>query len=508
MWISKFIKTKKVFFENKYVKFLQDRDFEPLQIADLFKSNPNAFSGGNLSSDKISYLEYLLNIEGIEDVEDRDGKLELNWMLQSRSFAGIMEFKIYKNKEGFYENKYVKFLQDRGLKPLQIADIFKSNPEAFSGGDLSSGKISYLEDILTIKGIEGVKDRDGKLELNWVIRNRSFQGIVDFKIYKNKEGFSENKYIKFLQDRDIEPLQIADLFKSNPRAFSMGDLSSDKISYLEDILTIKGIEGVEDRDGKLELNWVLQNKSFQGIVDFKIYKNKDGFFENKYVKFLQDRGFEPVQIADLFKSNPNAFSGGDFSSDKISYLEDILTIENIEGVEDRDGRLELNWVIQNRSFQSIVNFKIYKNKDGFFENKYVKFLQDRDFEPLQIADIFKSNPNAFSGSDLSSDKISYLEKYLGKGDQKKGKKKLDQIILKKGGFRALGLFDYNSHAQVKNRVIDFLENSMRFHQDQVIQIIEDHFSELFVEGLTEMTSEDYIERIIQKIPEICQKSLS
>ena len=115
---------------------------------------------------------------------------------------------------------------------------------------------------------------------------------------------------------------------------------------------------------------------------------------------------------------------------------------------------------------------------------------------------------AFSRGDLSSDKISYLEEYLGKGDQKKGKKKLDQIILKKGGFQALVLFDYNSHTQVKNRVIDFLENSMHFRQDQVIQIIEDHFSELFIEDLTEMTSEDYIERLIQKIPKICQKSLS
>ena len=49
---------------------------------------------------------------------------------------------------------------------------------------------------------------------------------------------------------------------------------------------------------------------------------------------------------------------------------------------------------------------------------------------------------------------------------------------------------------------------MHFRQDQVIQIIEDHFSELFIEDLTEMTSEDYTERLIQKIPKICQKSLS
>ena len=333
----------------------------------------------------------------------------------------------------------LNFYKDRDLEPVQIADLFKNNPNAFSGGDFSTDKISYLEDLLTIKNIEGVEDRDGKLELNWVIQNKSFQGIVDFSIHKNK-----NNHVEFLRTRGLTPVQIADLFKSSPTAFSRGAFSSDKISYLEDLLSIEGIEGVEDRDGKLELNWVIQNRGFQGIVDFSIHKNK-----NKHVEFLRERGLTPVQIADLFKSSPNAFSGGDFSTDKISYLEDILTIKNIEGVEDRDGRLELNWVIQNRSFQGIMDFKVYKNKEGFFENKYVKFLQDRDLEPLQIADLFKNNPMAFSRGDLSSDKISYLEEYLGKGDQKKGKKKLDQIILKKGGFQALVLFDYNSHTQVK-----------------------------------------------------------
>ena len=49
---------------------------------------------------------------------------------------------------------------------------------------------------------------------------------------------------------------------------------------------------------------------------------------------------------------------------------------------------------------------------------------------------------------------------------------------------------------------------MNFTQDQVIEIMENHFSELFVEELTEVTSKEYIEKLIKKVPEVCQKSLS
>ena len=520
--------------ENKYVKFLQERDLTPLQIANLFKSNPVAFSSGDLSTEKIAYLEQLLaveesmEIEGQVQVKRRDGKAELDWVIQNKTFAGIVNFKIYKNKEALPENKYVKFLQERGLTPLQIADIFKSDPSAFSRGDLSTEKITYLEQLLEVEEsveIEGqvqVKRRDGKAELDWVIQNRSFAGIVNFKIYKNKEGLFENKYVKFLQGRGLAPLQIADIFKSNPVAFSRGDLFDKKITYLEQLLEVEESVEIEDqvqvkrRDGKAELDWVMQNGGFAGVVDFKVYKNKEGLFENKYVKFLQERGLTPLQIADIFKSNPLAFSMGDLDlfDKKITYLEQLLAVEESVEIEDqkqvkrRDGKTELNWVIRNRSFQGIVNFKIYKNKENLPENKYVKFLQERGLTPLQIANIFTSDSRAFSMGNLSDDKITYLERYLGKDDRNKGKKKLDQIILKKGGFRALVLFDYNSHAQIKNRVINVLENGMHFSQDQVIEIMENHFSELFVEELTEMTSKEYIEKLMKKVPEVCQKSLS
>ena len=366
---------------------------------------------------------------------------------------------------------------------------------------MDADKITYLEALLEVEGADG-KMRDGVAELNWVIQHKSFQGVVDFKVYK-AGGVFENKYVRFLQDRGLSALQIADLFKSNPTVFSMGTLDADKIAYLEALLEVEGADG-KMRDGKVELNWILQNRSFSGIVSFKVSKTGE-VFENKYVKFLQDRGLSVLQIADLFKNNPRAFSKGDLDTDKITYLEELL---GVKGADDqvRDGEAELNWVIQHKSFAGIVSFKVVRSQEGF-ENRYVKFLQNRGFSPLQIADIFKSNPQAFSKGNLDASKIAYLERYLGKGNRETGKQKLDQIILKKGGFKALTRFDYNSDTQPANRVIDTLENSLHFSQDQVIQFMEEHFSELFVEKLIGETSEELLKRLTEKVSDICQKSL-
>ena len=470
-------------YENAYIEFLRGRGLSPEQIADLFKSSPLAFSIGDLSSAKFSYLERFLGING------RDGKTELDWVIQNRGFAGVVSFRVSKNAEGEYENTYIEFLRNRGFNMEQIADLFKNNPQAFSGGDMSTTKITYLEVLL------GVDGRDGKTELDWVIQNGSFAGILSFKVSKNAGDKYENAYVEFLRNRGISPEQIADLFKINSQAFSGGDMSTAKVTYLEELL------GVDGRDGKTELDWVIQNGGFAGIINFKIYKNTEGKYENAYIKFLRDRGFNPKQIADLFKNNPNAFLGDDMSVAKVTYLEKLL------GVDGRDGKTELDWVIQNGGFAGIINFKIYKNTEGKYENAYVKFLRDRELAPERIADIFKNNPSSFSVGNVSADKVAYLEKYLGKGDRNKGKKKLDQIILIKGGFKALALFEYRNNGQA-NRVIDFLENGMYFTQDQVIKVMEDHFSELFVEDLTEETSEDYLRRLMKKVPDICQESLS
>ena len=171
-----------------------------------------------------------------------------------------------------------------------MIEILSKNLQAISQSslDLFHRRTNWLEDFL------GRGDRNrGKKEIKRIVREKGSLNIIDsvnIKFNKETDEYeNETEFrVSFLRDRAVYDQEgIIELFISNPNAFSRGDLSSDKISYLEDILSIEGIEGVEDRDGRLELNWVIQNRSFQGIVDFKIYKNKEGFFENKYVKFLQ-----------------------------------------------------------------------------------------------------------------------------------------------------------------------------------------------------------------------------
>ena len=363
--------------------------------------------------------------------------------------------------------------------------------------DIFDRKVSWLE------GFIGRGDRHkGKQEIKRIVRKKkSLNIIVSVGIKLNrKTGEYENETafrVNFLTQRGgYDREEVIELFISNSKAFSTGSLSDDKITYLEDLL------GTGDRNGETELNWMIQNKGLQGIVQLKVYKNHTGQLTNNHIEFLKKRGLTPKQIADLFKANPQAFSMGDLSDDKITYLEKLL------GAGDRDGETELNWMIHNRSFEGIAHFKVHKNKEGQPTNKYVEFLKKRGLTPEQIADVFKGNSRAFSKGDLSDDKITYLEEYLGKGDKDKGKKKLNQIILKKGGFQTLALFDYNHNTQPANTVIDFLENDMHFNQDQVIKIMEDHFSKLFVEDLTKETSKEYVRRVIEKTPDICQGSLS
>ena len=298
-----------------------------------------------------------------------------------------------------------------------MTETLSKNLQAISNSNLElfNRKLSWLESFL------GRGDRTrGKEEIKSIVREKKSLNIIDsVNIRFNKETDeyeNETEFrMDFLRNRGIyDQEKLIDLFKNDPMAFSRGDLFDEKITYLEQLLAVEEsveIEGqvqVKRRDGKAELDWVIQNKGFAGIVKFKVYKNKEGLFENKYVKFLQERGLEPVQIADIFKSNSMAFSRGDLSDKKITYLEQLLEVEEsmeIEGqmqVKRRDGKAELDWVIQNRSFQGIVDSEIYKNREGLFENKYVKFLQERGLTPLQIADIFKSNPETFSRGDLSN----------------------------------------------------------------------------------------------------------
>ncbi len=384
-------------------------------------------------------------------------------------------------------------------KDLMI-EILSNNLQLISNNslDLFNRRVSWLEGFL------GKGDRNrGKDEIKEFVREKKSLNIirsVNIKINRKTDENETEFRVNFLRSRaGYNQEDVIDSFKKNPQAFLMGDLSTDKISYLEKLLGVKG------KNGREQLDWVIQNKSLQGIVNFKIYKNEEDLWENEYVKFLNERELSPENIADLFKSDPEAFSKGDLSADKITYLEELLEVDDKDG--KRDGKAQLGWVIKNRSFQGIVNFRVYKNREGLWENKSVKFLKNRGFTPLQIADLFKSDPQAFSRGDLSTDKITYLEEYLGKGDRNKGKKKLDQIILKRGGFKALSLFKYNNNTQVANRIIDFLENRLHFKQDQVIRLMENHFSEFFVGTLTEATSKEYIEKLMEKVPDMCAESL-
>ncbi len=476
-----------------------------------------------------SVLEALLFLDDLENKRDMETDIIVR-RLNSTSFFEITYAFFTSRLEVYTEyfgKSHIKKILDKTFAPFQrgevknirdmldavftyfdfgqdiMVEILSNNLQAISNSNLEvfNRRTAWLEDFL------GRGDR-GKNEIKSIVRRKKSLNIIDsvnMQINK-KTGEYENETefrVNFLASRGgYDQEEIIALFLSNPMAFSRGDLSTDKIDYLEKLL------GVSGRDGKAELDWVIQNKSFQSIVSFKIDKNKEGNFENEYVEFLKKREFNPEQIADLFKSDPRIFSVGDLSTDKITYLEELL------GVSGRDGKAEVNWMIQNGNFADIVNFRVYKNKEGKLENEYIEFLKKRELNPEQIADVFKYSPQAFSMSirirmsELFADKVAYLEDYLGKGDRDKGKKKLDQIILKEEGFRALVLFDYNKNADPPNRVIDFLENNLHFNQDQVIEIMEDYFSKLFTERSTLVTSKGYVQSLIEKAPNVCPESLS
>ena len=322
----------------------------------------------------------------------------------------------------------------------------------------------------------------------------------------------------------LESLILAEMVSRRNAPLWEERISTHAVSWTatEAILLLDDLENKWDMDPNLIIERLNSTSFFQNTTYTLFTSRLEVYTEHlgeSYVKGILNRTFTPFEtesrvnflrrgrdydqeqmIRFLVISNPETFSRNDLPTDKITYLEELLE------VDDRDGKLELDEALQSRNSAGISNFKVYKNEEGHLENEYVKFLRDRGFTPLQIADLFKSDPGAFCIGDLSNDKIIYLEEYLGKGDRNEGKKKLDQIILQKGGFRVLVLFEYNSNDQT-NAVIDFLENGLRLNQDQVIKIIEDYFLELFVIGLTEETSKRYIERLMERVPDICQQSL-
>ena len=142
----------------------------------------------------------------------------------------------------------------------------------------------------------------GKAKLKNIISNRGFAGIVDFKVYKNENGKLENARVKWLKDRFLSPDNIIKLIENNPMAFSSGDLSEEKIIYLEQYLGKGNMEA-----GWVKLNDIIKNGGLIGIVKLKVYKNKNGKLENAREVWLRGRGLSQDKIIELIASNPLNF---------------------------------------------------------------------------------------------------------------------------------------------------------------------------------------------------------
>ena len=360
----------------------------------ILKSNLSAVAKASSRLDRLKQnLDYLEDYLGKGDREK--GRSKLNDIIRRGSFIGIVDFKVSKRND-VYENTRVKWLEDRGLSQDEVIKLIESNPQAFSSGDLSQEKIDYLENYL------GKGDREkGRSKLNDIIRRGGFQGIVDFKVSKRNDVY-ENTRVKWLEDRGLSQDEVIELIESNPQAFSRGDLSQEKIDYLENYL------GKGDREkGRSKLNGIIRRGGFFGIVDFKVSKRND-VYENTRVKWLEDRGLSQDEVIKLIESNPQAFSSGDLSQEKIDYLENYL------GKGDREkGRSKLNGIILRRGgFQGIVDFKVSK-RNGVYENEMITLLEAKEgmgFTQDQVIEIIENySLKIFSGELTEEKAISFIE---------------------------------------------------------------------------------------------------
>ena len=395
-------------------------------------------SGKRLFNETI--IAFLENYLGEGDREK--GRDKLNAMMRNGGLAGIVNFKVTKSKDEDDENDRINFLSKRGLEQGEIIKLLENNPLAFSQGDLATDKIAFLERYL------GEEDREkGRDKLNAMMRSRGLEGIARFKVTKNKDGDYENDRINFLSDRGLEPEDIIKLLENNPLAFSTGDLATDKIAFLERYL------GEGDREkGRGKLNAMMKSGGLQGIAQFKVTKNKNGDYENDRINFLSKRGLEQKEIIKLLENNPLAFSQGDLATDKIAFLERYL------GEGDREkGRDKLNAMMKSGGLVGIAKFKVTKNKDGDYENDRINFLSTkRGLKPEEIIKLLENNPLAFSKGDLATDKIAFLERYLGEGDREKGRGKLN-AMMKSGGLQGIAQFKVtkNKNGDYENEKINF-----------------------------------------------------
>ena len=129
--------------------------------------------------------------------------------------------------------------------------------------------------------------KTGQVKLSKSITNKGgFVGFTRFSVYKNISGKYENARIKWLSDRNISQDKIIEILEGELFVFSAGDLSDEKIVYLESYLGKGDLEV-----GKIKLNNMIENKGLRYIAVFKVCQNKKtGTCENARIKWLSDRG--------------------------------------------------------------------------------------------------------------------------------------------------------------------------------------------------------------------------
>ena len=129
------------------------------------------------------------------------------------------------------------------------------------------------------------------------------------------------------------------------------------------------------------------------------------------------------EIIEIIERNPDALYQKPLSEKATTYLEDYLGRGN-----KKVGRVKLNDIIIKKGFVSISRFKVNRNENGELENARVNWLENREVSPDDIIKLIGNNPTLFSSGDLFEEKITYLKKYLGKGDMEVGEVKLNNII--------------------------------------------------------------------------------
>ena len=421
----------------------EEMQIEPSVIINMFRSAVSFF-GTNYASfmDKINiYRQYLTKEEIREILENHFSAFQFG---KPGNIIELLSF-----LEDYIGEENTKKILKNNLKTIAVAS--SRIPQL-------NQNIEYLEKYLGKGEVE-----IGKAKLKNIISNGGFAGIVDFIVYKNEDNDLENARVKWLKSRNLSQDKIIELIENNPLAFSIGDLSEEKIDYLEEYLGKGNVE-----IGREKLTGIIKKGGLEGIILFKIYKNENGKFENKRVVWLKDRGLSQDDIIELIENNSFAFTAGDLSEKKITYLEKYLGKGDM-----KIGREKLNDIIKRGGFVYIVKFKVYENEDGDLENVGIKWLEERSMSQDKIIKIIEKSPEILYQEPVSEEVITYLENYLGKGNMEVGWVKLNNIMIEKGvgGIERFKVYR-NKNDDLENVRVKWLKDR-GLSPDEIIKVIED-----------------------------------